>query len=471
MSKKKPDPKREALWAEAKKKCRLNAETIRMAKELGMDPRSLIKNIPSPSQQWKAPVHVWIQDLYDKRQETIAAREKKRRQQETNAQPVLAAPSPLAPSGRGMEPARAPEHPSRSDGSLRPDRSPPRKTIGRGDEAFSVSEATLLRLGGEADAEPMEWAKNEGLIGPRPAANLQSILEQDQAMLRRQQNFRSAAKAVATALGQFPAVQKVVLFGSAARPLQREVPRFQPFREKDIQLLHQCEDIDLAVWLDDLSELHLLRKAQAKAVIHLANERNLGIPSSYVDTILLEPGTDRFLGHLCRFNTCPRRKRECEVPGCGATRFLQQYADFVLDPQALAPERSEILYQRVEWRTEAAAELPPAEAAPELLHVDLFGGQGEVRVRDLLRGAAAGPFVAVLACELAPGGIVGAHRQEQYPEIVVGTAGAGRAWVDDLPSPLGPGALVWLPQGSSLRLENLSDEQPLAYLIVKAAGG
>ncbi len=63
--------KKEALWVEAKKKCRLNNETILMAKELGLNPKSLIKNIPSPNQQWKAPVHVWIREMYRKRQEKI----------------------------------------------------------------------------------------------------------------------------------------------------------------------------------------------------------------------------------------------------------------------------------------------------------------------------------------------------------------------------------------------------------------
>ena len=38
-----------------------------MAKELGLKPRILIKNIPSKNQQWKAPVKYWIRDLYEKR--------------------------------------------------------------------------------------------------------------------------------------------------------------------------------------------------------------------------------------------------------------------------------------------------------------------------------------------------------------------------------------------------------------------
>ncbi len=64
--------KKDKLWAEAKKRCRLNAETVRMAKEMGLNPRSLIKNIPNEKQQWKDPVHVWIRDMYSKRQGKMA---------------------------------------------------------------------------------------------------------------------------------------------------------------------------------------------------------------------------------------------------------------------------------------------------------------------------------------------------------------------------------------------------------------
>ncbi|QQK80098.1 hypothetical protein HUG20_09480 [Salicibibacter cibi] len=59
--------KKNATWAEAKKRCRLNQADIQMAKELGMKPKSLIKNIPAPSQQWKAPVKVWVRELYEEK--------------------------------------------------------------------------------------------------------------------------------------------------------------------------------------------------------------------------------------------------------------------------------------------------------------------------------------------------------------------------------------------------------------------
>ena len=47
---------KQELWDEAKKKCRLGDEEIRMAKEMGLNPKSLIKNIPNKKEMWKAPV-------------------------------------------------------------------------------------------------------------------------------------------------------------------------------------------------------------------------------------------------------------------------------------------------------------------------------------------------------------------------------------------------------------------------------
>jgi hypothetical protein len=54
-------------WLEAKRHCGLSDEDIRMAKELGFKPRSLIRNIPARSQPWKAPVREWIRELHAKR--------------------------------------------------------------------------------------------------------------------------------------------------------------------------------------------------------------------------------------------------------------------------------------------------------------------------------------------------------------------------------------------------------------------
>ncbi|MCD8128426.1 MAG: hypothetical protein LUD54_02435 [Oscillospiraceae bacterium] len=62
----------EQMWQEAKKKCRLSDEDIALAKRLGLNPRSLIKNIPSKSEPWKAPVKDWLHEIEAKRQKKAA---------------------------------------------------------------------------------------------------------------------------------------------------------------------------------------------------------------------------------------------------------------------------------------------------------------------------------------------------------------------------------------------------------------
>ena len=76
----------EAMWAEAKKKCRFNNEDIALAKRLGLNPRSLIKNIPSRSEPWKAPVKDWLHEIDEKRQKKAAQKqERKERPQKSSS--------------------------------------------------------------------------------------------------------------------------------------------------------------------------------------------------------------------------------------------------------------------------------------------------------------------------------------------------------------------------------------------------
>jgi hypothetical protein len=54
-------------WAECKRRCRLSDEDIALAKKLGLNPRSLIKNIPSEKELWKAPIKEWLREIEAKR--------------------------------------------------------------------------------------------------------------------------------------------------------------------------------------------------------------------------------------------------------------------------------------------------------------------------------------------------------------------------------------------------------------------
>ena len=75
----------EQMWQEAKKRCRLNNEDIALAKRLGLNPRSLIKNIPSKSEPWKAPVKEWLHEIDEKRQRKAAL--KQRRKEKSGGNP------------------------------------------------------------------------------------------------------------------------------------------------------------------------------------------------------------------------------------------------------------------------------------------------------------------------------------------------------------------------------------------------
>lgn len=268
---------RDAEWARAKRLCRLSAEDVRKAKELGFSPHGLIKNIPSKSERWKAPVHIWVRDLYEERH-----------------------PETWLPP----RPARLPE-----PIEFRPE-----------DDFWD-----------DDDYSPPD--KDE-------------IAEEDRLMRNEQYRFRRAAEYVAEAFSRLPAVQKVVLFGSVAAPLKKEVPRFRKFRQAGVAIFHEYKDVDLAVWLSDLNDLKSLQRARGQALNDLFAEMEIGVAHHQVDVFLMEPGTDRYLGRLCCFGQCPKGKPDCLVAGCGAPLFLRQLEDFRLDPAALQPGRTTVLFER-----------------------------------------------------------------------------------------------------------------------------
>ena len=166
-------------------------------------------------------------------------------------------------------------------------------------------------------------------------------------MLRRQQNFRLAVQYVAAALAEIPAVEKVVLFGSVAKELWEEVPRFRRHRRQGIEILHECKDVDLAVWVSDLSCLRDLQKANSRTLVKLNAEKNVGVAHHQVDMFVMEPGTDRYLGRVCKFAACPKeRRRECRVRGCGATRLLQVHEGFRFEWKAVPANETVVLFDR-----------------------------------------------------------------------------------------------------------------------------
>lgn len=143
------------------------------------------------------------------------------------------------------------------------------------------------------------------------------LLKENEFAQRRQREFRLAGEYVAAAFAAFEAVLKIALIGSVARPLAREASRFWRGRQSRQPMLHWCKDVDLAVWITDLSVLPALRKANVQALSRLLKEREIGVAHHQVEVFVIEPDSNRYLGRLCRFNECPKDKPECAVKNCG----------------------------------------------------------------------------------------------------------------------------------------------------------
>lgn len=334
MAKKTNGDKRDALWAEAKRRCRLNQEDIRMAKEMGLNPRSLIKNIPAKSEPWKEPVKGWIHEIHHKHEEKAAKRKARR----TTTEEAVRERATVMP-----------EAPGKSSFSSRRDVPAMDCEYRQGDPPTRFAESSSADLFGNEepwDEDLVEIAEDTWPQKRDTRPNEQEIEEEDQAMLRLQRNFRLAADVVADAFAQLPEVERVVLFVSVAVPLEREVPRFREFRRHKIAIWHECKDVDLAVWMSDLTHLRNLQKARSRALNELYWKQNVGVAHHQVEVFIMEPGTNRYLGRLCAFTRCPKDKLDCLVPGCGDVSLLEQHEEFIFSKDALDAKKTITLFDR-----------------------------------------------------------------------------------------------------------------------------
>ena len=316
-------------WEEARRRCRLSNEDIRMAKELGFRPKALVKNIPSPSQKWKAPVRVWVRDLYDKK---FGSRVK--------------AGSPPKPRNPEYSWPASPE----------------------------IPELVLIEATGRGDDNPFEFD-----FAP---LSEEDIDQWNTLILRRQCLLRWAAQAVAIAICELPEVQRVAAFGTVAQPLRPQVPGLRNYLGPRIEMMHDCTDLDLAVWLTGLPDLKQLKNAMSRGLSFLQDTQYGAVAHRQVDVHVLDAGNGDYRGRLCGFGQCPQPgKRECHVHGCGVQPFLRQFegfhwnaAQFEGDPRVILFDRAtEFLVgppivaakpARIVYRAAAAAEYFDDEDIP-----------------------------------------------------------------------------------------------------------
>ena len=302
-----------SAWEEARRRCRLSAEEIRMAKELGFQPKSLIKNIPSPSQLWKAPVSEWVRDLYQKK---IGSRK-----------PAGDAPATPAVRKQMIE-YRNPEHPW-------PDKP-------------EIPELVLedpLEPEGSEDVDAL-WDEYPFQDRFEPPSE-EDVGEDNTRVLRLQCLFRWAAQLMAIAMSQLPEVQRVAAFGAVAQPLDTEVPRFREYRRHRIEVLHECADLDMAVWTANLPGLKELKRAMGRGLSLVQDTPWGGVAHHRVDVHIFDAGSGAYRGRLCSFGQCPKpRKMQCLVPGCGAHPFLRQFERYRFNSAQFEGEPKVMLFDR-----------------------------------------------------------------------------------------------------------------------------
>lgn len=216
-------------WDEAKRRCRLTDEEIRMARELGFQPKTLIRNIPSPSQQWKLPVSQWVRGLYEEK---------------------------FGPDEPPAEHRAAAASPSQSEP-------------------------------GNAD---------------------------------------------------------------------------HPWPDK-IRILHECADLDLAVWMTSMDRLKELKRAMSRGLALVQETAFGGVAHHQVDAHLFDAATDGYQGRLCYFGQCPKPgKRECFVRHCGDKPFLRQFSNYRFRSGQFRDEPMVPLFDRAQG---FLVRLPVIEEPPE----------------------------------------------------------------------------------------------------------
>ena len=312
-------------WEEAKRRCRLSDDDIRKAKELGMQPRSLIKNIPSPSQQWKVPVREWVRSLHAKKFGVQAAAVPPANPPVSTAAELVVPTVAAQPVARpqAAEPQRVVEFRNREHPW--PDRPQVPDLIVDLNDDFDES-----------------WERR----GPPDESD---IAETTSRMIRRQYLYRWGAQSVAIAMSRLPEVRKVAAFGAIAQPLRMQVPRFGQYRRYRIEVPHECADLDLAVWLDDFSRLKELKRALAEGLRPLQDTPYGGIAHHQVDLHVFDAAGSLYRGRVCIFGQCPKPgKRECRVPNCGEKPFLQQFDDYRFNDARFEREPKVTLFDRAD---------------------------------------------------------------------------------------------------------------------------
>jgi len=165
--------------------------------------------------------------------------------------------------------------------------------------------------------------------------------EYDKSALCRYQGFIYAATKLAERLSEFPEVERIVLFGSLAKPPFREPHRYK----KRVWAFHEPKDIDIAVWLSSLGNLKAMRRTLATLVPSVIKKAS-DICEGAMELFVFDSRSSKYLGRVCHYKQCPYNDSSCNIEGCGKPSHLKIESGFTLRPDAVSRINGQVLFER-----------------------------------------------------------------------------------------------------------------------------
>ncbi|WP_349367950.1 hypothetical protein [Salinarimonas sp.] len=186
--------------------------------------------------------------------------------------------------------------------------------------------------------------------------------EEDLCAIERQRRFRMVADFTVKAWATIPGVEAIGVTGGTAGKLWREMPYWR--RRRGPPSLHSVDRLEMVLWLSRTDELRRLHRAFSRVLNDLDAR---GVPhemaGQYLFGIVFDAASEDYLGVICTYATCPKGKPACEVPGCGAVRFLRQFADYGAADAQADKAKAAILFRRGRGFVASALDLP--QTAPD----------------------------------------------------------------------------------------------------------
>ena len=108
----------------------------------------------------------------------------------------------------------------------------------------------------------------------------------------------------------------------------------------------QIKDVDLAIWVSNTNQFGLIRRALSAGINEFISRGKYGVSNNEFDIFLIDSESNKFLGNLCRYATCPKGKDDCSVRGCGKVPHLQKFKQFTFFPDAANQDKRIDIYDK-----------------------------------------------------------------------------------------------------------------------------